>query len=91
MTDTTALEVPVINTELFAKVRDVIDADPGRHDQRDWQNCAGGIAIQIVSGGSARTAGSEASLRTPPSPRLPSPAAHRAGSARPTSPVSCWA
>lgn len=71
MTDTTdTTDLPTINAELFGKVRDVIDADPERHDQRDWQNCAGGIAIQEASGESTTHEGMAKLAADPAYPQI---------------------
>lgn len=49
----------MINTELFAKIRDVIKDQPGRHDQSRWEStlsgcgtarCVAGWAIHLTTG-----------------------------------------
>lgn len=53
MTDTTPITTttdrPIPNRELFGEVREWIITS-GMHRQRNWETCAGGIAIKIVSG-----------------------------------------
>lgn len=38
------------NAELAYKTLDFIDANPGQWNQRDWNNCFGGLAVKLAGG-----------------------------------------